>query len=130
MPLTDTSALRADLIARRLEVTGLLNGPQQTDVDGAGDDVDTVIAVESRELTYARRLQLARELREIDVALARINSGAYGDCIDCGGGIPLARLKAMPAADRCVGCQTAYEHEQPAGRERDERWPSPDDDDA
>jgi len=45
-----------------------------------------------------------RSVLEIDAALAKIESGTYGCCEDCGVGIPLARLSALPATAVCVGC--------------------------
>lgn len=51
----------------------------------------------------------AAELRRIDNAMARITAGSYGQCIDCGRQIPLARLQAEPTASRCVHCQELYE---------------------
>ncbi|HEX2495065.1 MAG TPA: TraR/DksA family transcriptional regulator, partial [Steroidobacter sp.] len=48
-------------------------------------------------------------LRRIDDALTRLTSGTYGDCIDCGQPIPIARLKAEPTAARCLSCQEKYE---------------------
>jgi RNA polymerase-binding protein DksA len=49
------------------------------------------------------------ELREIVVALARIDQGGYGVCVDCGVDIPLARLQAQPMAARCIDCQERFE---------------------
>ena len=51
----------------------------------------------------------ADELRMIDSALQRINAGTYGECVNCGQAIPVARLKAEPTADRCVQCQELLE---------------------
>jgi len=45
-----------------------------------------------------------RELGEIDDAVARWEAGTYGVCVDCGRGIPLARLRVRPFATRCVTC--------------------------
>jgi DnaK suppressor protein len=45
-----------------------------------------------------------RELSEIDAALARIASGTYGTCEDCGGAIGRDRLRALPEVRRCVSC--------------------------
>lgn len=57
----------------------------------------------------------AVELADVDSALERIATGGFGVCIDCGTGVPVARLKAYPTAKRCVQCQTAYErHRTPA----------------
>lgn len=45
-----------------------------------------------------------REVQQIDEALARMETGAYGECVACHGQINLARLKAVPEADRCGSC--------------------------
>jgi phage/conjugal plasmid C-4 type zinc finger TraR family protein len=36
-----------------------------------------------------------------------------GRCVDCGGAIPSARLRAIPGVVRCVSCQR--EHESQTG---------------
>lgn len=45
-----------------------------------------------------------REIGEIDDAVQRWEAGTYGVCIDCGRGIPIARLRVRPFATRCVSC--------------------------
>lgn len=56
----------------------------------------------------------ARELQDIGAALDRMRAGSYGECLDCGCDIPVARLEAQPAALRCIACQEKFEqsHEQ------------------
>lgn len=49
------------------------------------------------------------EMRDVDAALHRILDRSYGLCTDCGGEIPLARLRAYPTAKRCQPCQRRYE---------------------
>jgi DnaK suppressor protein len=44
------------------------------------------------------------ELDEIQDALARLETGAFGVCDGCGGAIPLKRLQAVPWARQCLGC--------------------------
>jgi len=51
----------------------------------------------------------ARQLEQIDRALADIDAGRYGTCRDCGEDIPKARLKILPFATRCVACQERLE---------------------
>ena len=54
-------------------------------------------------------LHSARTQRdEVLAALARIDEGSYGQCVDCGHEIPEGRLEARPEAARCVGCQAKY----------------------
>jgi RNA polymerase-binding transcription factor len=42
---------------------------------------------------------------EVLAALARLDAGSYGRCVDCGGPVPEPRLEARPATARCVPCQ-------------------------
>lgn len=61
---------------------------------------DTDIAILGHELS---------ELREIDLALQRIENGTYGICNECGRPIDPARLNARPAARQCLPCKAAFE---------------------
>jgi DnaK suppressor protein len=51
----------------------------------------------------------AEELEDIRGALARIESGVYGQCIVCKAPVPEERLEAWPTAKRCRPCQQEYE---------------------
>jgi DnaK suppressor protein len=55
------------------------------------------------------------ELRDIESALARIEEGTYGQCVDCGKPIRHARLVVYPTAKRCIACQEALEARQGVG---------------
>jgi DnaK suppressor protein len=43
---------------------------------------------------------------EVMAALARVEDGSYGKCVDCGQPVPDGRLEARPTTARCVGCQS------------------------
>jgi RNA polymerase-binding transcription factor DksA len=45
--------------------------------------------------------------RAVNAALERIESGAYGECVDCGKKIPGVRLNAIPYVERCLKCEQA-----------------------
>ena len=47
------------------------------------------------------------EVEDIDRALGKLDSGAYGRCERCGGELASRRLEAAPAARRCVRCELA-----------------------
>jgi RNA polymerase-binding transcription factor DksA len=49
---------------------------------------------------------------EIHAALERLRAGTFGRCETCGGDIPIERLRAIPAARRCLTCQRAQETPQ------------------
>lgn len=46
---------------------------------------------------------------QVVAALARIDDGTYGVCVDCGRPIPDARLEVRPEAARCVEDQAKAE---------------------
>lgn len=45
-----------------------------------------------------------RRIDEIDAAVRRLDSGAYGECRTCRRAIPVDRLEAVPEASQCVSC--------------------------
>lgn len=71
-------------------------------IEGAGRDTaeDLLARLEGRE---------RHELDEIQAAQARLETGAFGVCEGCRGAIPLPRLRAVPWARCCVGCQARGE---------------------
>ena len=51
----------------------------------------------------------ADQRAQVEAALARIEDGSYGTCVDCGRLIPPARLEVRPEASRCVEDQAKFE---------------------
>ena len=82
---------------------GLADHTTETD-DDAVADLETVLDVASLERDD-------EELQALDEALARLEAGQYGVCIDCGAAIPVARLQAELQAQRCVQCQARIERQ-------------------
>lgn len=74
--------------------------------DVADDEHDPEGVTLSGEWARAVGLEEAarREIAEIDDAVRRWEAGTYGVCVDCGRGIPIARLRVRPFATRCVTC--------------------------
>ncbi|HSW51541.1 MAG TPA: TraR/DksA family transcriptional regulator [Bryobacteraceae bacterium] len=59
---------------------------------------DQFVALRLGRLAYG-------QLKSIDAALARLDAGSYGTCVDCESAIPPKRLAAIPWANRCIACQ-------------------------
>ena len=72
---------------------------------------DATNAVESlgEELEVAMLDRESREAAQIDAALERLARDEYGICCNCGTVIGLARLRALPFAQRCTACQAGVE---------------------
>lgn len=88
--------------------------------EDAGSDVDlshvhqhpgdqgTELADFERETAVIEAAQNDRG--EIVAALARIDEGTYGRCVDCGKEIPEGRLEIKPEAARCLEDQAKFEN--------------------
>lgn len=63
----------------------------------------TAEAVERLSTTATAR-SIFGSIGDIDVALAAIEAGTYGECEVCKSPIPVERLEARPATTRCVSC--------------------------
>lgn len=76
---------------------------------GSGDSGDEALAVSLGDVAAARMHHEVQALQALDEARRRLDEADFGQCVDCGAAIPLARLVANPAATRCVACQALHE---------------------
>jgi RNA polymerase-binding transcription factor len=98
---------REDVARAREESYGALAGPVTDTADQATADL----------LSDLDQAEISRDVRELDAleaALARIDQGTFGTCIECTAEIDFKRLAAYPVATRCAGCQSVYERRSPA----------------
>lgn len=62
----------------------------------SGDDADVATAIEDQDLAVTRREKVLSELREIELALERIQNGTYGVCEETEEPIEKERLLLIP----------------------------------
>jgi CBS domain-containing protein len=73
------------------------------------DEGDAGSDLTELHLTEALDALAIRRLRALDHALERADQGQLGICDDCGGRIPLARLRALPGTSLCIACARGKE---------------------
>lgn len=103
-----TQAERLERLRR--EVTAAL---QQRDLaadaegisDGHHHPAEAATDAELRERELREQLRWREREARLRAALAAIDAGTYGICVDCGAEIPEGRLRALPDSVRCVPCQ-------------------------
>ena len=101
------------------EVQGRIRGVR---ADGAEKPHEVMDQGETSEVDIQEDIELAliqmkaETLNRINEALARLETGRYGLCFECGEEISEARLRALPFAVRCKDCEEARENA--ANRER------------
>ena len=70
---------------------------------------EQVKQTENDDLVRALEQEGKEELRQINNALQRIESGAYRTCASCGRDIDQRRLQAIPYTDQCIACASRGE---------------------
>jgi phage/conjugal plasmid C-4 type zinc finger TraR family protein len=102
--------IRAQLLTKQDELTRRLENIKRNITSGrSADSQEQAQELENAEVVDALGNEATHELRLIAKALDQIKKGTYGECVDCGKGIPAARLKAYPFAERCIDCATKAE---------------------
>jgi DnaK suppressor protein len=113
---------RRHLLALKRRVGGILTDLEEEALrpSGAGADgglsevpfhpADLAPAEYDEEVTLGLLENEAHLLAEVNHALARIEQGSYGRCVECGQAIARRRLHAIPYASRCLRC--AREHQE------------------
>lgn len=113
-----TQAIRQRLIVRRRHLLNRyrdelarieeeLSTPQPEPVDLAAEQWDAKL------LTALGDVDL-RGIVAVMAALARLDAGVYGRCVECDHAIGAARLRALPEAINCIEC--ARRAAQPVAR--------------
>jgi RNA polymerase-binding transcription factor len=61
-------------------------------------------AMQAQAMSVEAKRRREGELIRIKSALKRIAKGSYGDCLECGEPINIARLKFDPSTSFCIQC--------------------------
>jgi|SRR5581483_5556224 len=94
--------------AQRDELQSRLTRTKEGRVD-AKDEGDRAAASVASEMSAAQQSQAHSMIRALNAAIARLEAGNFGQCLNCGQEIELKRLRALPWARYCVTCQELIE---------------------
>ena len=83
-------------------------GAEEDDA-GAPDIADRATSAFQREFSFSLTESENRVLRLVYEALARLDKGTYGKCVNCQQPIEDARLKAIPWARHCIACEELHD---------------------
>jgi DnaK suppressor protein len=117
----DLATFREALLARRTQLSAEISDKLTdarserigTDAVTSTDGGDRASISTAGELDIAQARRDADELQAIERAEERLAAGTFGQCADCSEDIPVARLRAYPAAVRCNLCQQTFEKKHP-----------------
>lgn len=110
MATTVPDGLREELLQKKDELTNRLDRITANLRRGVeADSKERAQQLEDSEVVDALGNEARAELNKISAALARMDSGDFGTCVECGLAIDRGRLKAYPYALECIECATLDE---------------------
>jgi len=80
-----------------------------TEDEGTQDLADKASNAYTKEFLYSLSNTDREVLQKVDEALVRLETGGFGQCLECGAEINRKRLEAVPWASHCITCQEKRE---------------------
>ena len=105
MSRSEIERYRAMLEAKKTEFSFGLRSREDIAIEKTADQLDEVQFAGERELAISNLDRESRLLQSVRSALARMEDGSYGVCLQCDTQINPKRLSAVPWAAYCVRCQ-------------------------
>jgi DnaK suppressor protein len=90
---------------RRSELAHVLRNREAIAIEKSPDALDEVQHAAERELAIRNLDRESSLLRQVKLALSRIDDGTFGTCLHCEEEINPKRLNAVPWAPYCISCQ-------------------------
>jgi DnaK suppressor protein len=104
---------RSQLDSIRSELLGDVEKSNQNvrsgEIGQMADISDDAARTYSRQLEGELGKQEWQKLKQVDIALEKIEGGEYGNCAQCETPIPEARLKLVPFTEYCTQCLSEME---------------------
>jgi len=109
MTKKELNTFKKTLAERIQELENVIRRRDEIAIEKSADALDEVQRAEQRELAIRNLDRETNLLRETRSALARLEKGTFGSCLNCEEEINPKRLSAVPWASFCIQCQEEAE---------------------
>jgi DnaK suppressor protein len=117
MTKTELNKFKQILEAKQSELARVLRNREGIAIEKSPDALDEVQHAAERELAIRNLDRESGLLRQVKLALHRIDEGSYGICVHCEEDINPKRLNAVPWTQYCISCQERADRLQQQGEE-------------
>jgi len=114
MEAKELERFKHKLVEKKTELIALIqkteNYGREADNDSETMDIaDRATSSYTKEFMFSKSNSDRQLMQMITEALARIEEGAFGECLNCGEDVESRRLEAVPWARLCKNCQELAE---------------------
>jgi DnaK suppressor protein len=107
MSKIELNTFRTALRSKQIELERGNRGRGALAIETSADELDRIQHSQERDLAMCTLDLSSRLLSEVRTALARVEAGTFGICLDCAEDISRKRLVAVPWTGSCIVCQAA-----------------------
>ncbi|MBV8866037.1 MAG: TraR/DksA family transcriptional regulator [Acidobacteriaceae bacterium] len=117
MTKSEVGKFKKILEAKRDELERIVRNRDAITIEKSADALDEVQHASERELAIRNLDRESNLLRNVRLALQRIEDGSFGICLHCEEEISPKRIAAVPWAPYCIQCQEQADKRQADGDE-------------
>ena len=121
MRKNELNGFRKTLATRQAALSTSRRNREALAIETSADELDRIQHAQERDFAMGVLNRESVRLREVGVALERIDSGSFGICLNCEGDIGAKRLAAVPWAGLCIVCQEAADRMASDSQDEDEQ---------
>jgi DnaK suppressor protein len=117
MTKSEISKFKKILETKQTELELIVRNRDAIAIEKSADALDEVQHASERELAIRNLDRESNLLRNVRLALRRIDDGSFGTCLHCDEDISPKRLAAVPWAANCIQCQELADRNKEDGIE-------------
>ena len=112
MKKSDIASFKKILLALKSKALAAPEAEVTPVSDIRGDDADINTQRMENDMQLKMSARNVAMIRDVNIALKRIDEGTYGLCLDCEEDIGVKRLEARPFTTLCISCKEQEEKEK------------------
>ncbi|MEQ6122209.1 TraR/DksA C4-type zinc finger protein [Reichenbachiella sp. MALMAid0571] len=96
--------IEEEILKTERSIRDLIELTQPVSPENAIGRISRMDAINNKTINDASLLKSKEKLKNLKIALEKLDTPDFGICIKCKGNIPIGRIMLMPHANKCVKC--------------------------
>lgn len=96
--------IQSEMLKTEISIKDLIDLTQPISPENAIGRISRMDAINNKTINDASLLKAKEKLKNLKIALEKLDTSDFGICVKCKGIIPIGRIMLMPHANKCVNC--------------------------